>query len=203
MIFHFLLSFCALLASTSSLLVVQQYPLQPNGLPGSQSPIMAESGPKVSMTQHVTLADLLGRNSQIQIFSGLARDVDSASRRFEDAGENSTVLAPENAVITKLPRKPWEDTDDYQAFGADAYAGDEGKNRAQQNLKRFVEAHVVPQSPWAEGEKAETLAGSKIWYEKKDGALVIQPGNIEVAKVADKASNGEVWIIKGILNYPR
>jgi len=203
MIFHFLLSFCALFASTSSQLVVQQYHLQPNGLPGSQSPIMAESGPKVSMTQQVTLADLLGRNSQIQIFSGLARDVDSASRRFEDAGENSTVLAPENAVVTKLPRKPWEDTDDYQAFGADAYAGDEGKNRAQQNLKRFVEAHVVPQSPWAEGDKVETLAGSQIWYEKKDGALVIQPGNIEVAKVADKASNGEVWIIKGILNYPR
>jgi hypothetical protein len=176
MISHFLLSFCVLFVSTSSQLVVQQYPPQPelnNGLSGFQTPIMPESDPKVSMTQQVTLADLLGRNSQIQIFSGLARDVDSASRRFEDPGENSTVLAPENAVVTKLPRKPWEDTDDYHAFGADAYAGDEGKNRAQQNLKRFVEAHVVPQSPWAEGDKVETLAGSTIWYEKIDGGLVV------------------------------
>jgi hypothetical protein len=204
--FHLLLSFCALFVSTSGQLVVQQYPPQlvlNNGLTDSQTPIMAESGPKVSMTRHVTLADLLGRNSQVQIFSGLARDVDSVSRRFEEPRENSTVLAPENAVVTKLPRKPWEDADDYSALGADAYVGDEGKNRAQQNLKRFVEAHVVPQSPWAEGEQVETLAGSLIWYEKKDGGLVIQPGNIEVARVADKASNGEVWIIKGILNYPK
>jgi hypothetical protein len=171
-----LLSFCALFTITSSQLVVQQYPAQPepnHGQPNSQTPIMPESDPKLTMTQQVTLADLLGRNSQIQIFSGLARDVDSASRRFEDAGENSTVLAPENAVVTKLPRKPWEDTDDYHAFGADAYAGDEGKDRAQLNLKRFVEAHVVPRSPWAEGDKVETLAGSVIWYEKRDGELVV------------------------------
>jgi len=205
--FCLLIPLTTLLVGVSSQLVIQQHPLRPvvgqAGQVDSQSPIMAESAPKVSMTYKVTIGDLLGRVSRIQIFSGFARDVDSVSDRFEDAKKNATVLAPENAAVTKMPHKPWEDTNDYGTFGADAYAGDEGKDRAQTNLKRFVEAHIVPQSPWAEGEKVETLAGSKIWYERKDGIVVIQPGNIEVAEVADKASNGEVWIIKGILNYPR
>jgi len=30
---------------------------------------------------------------------------------------------------------------------------------------------------------------------------MIQPGNIEVVQVADKVSNGEVWVIAGVLNY--
>ena len=29
----------------------------------------------------------------------------------------------------------------------------------------------------------------------------IQPGDIEVSSVASRVSNGEVWIIKGVVNY--
>ena len=29
----------------------------------------------------------------------------------------------------------------------------------------------------------------------------IQPGDIEVSSVASRVSNGEVWILKGVLNY--
>ena len=29
----------------------------------------------------------------------------------------------------------------------------------------------------------------------------IQPGNIEVSSIANRVSNGEVWVIKGALNY--
>ena len=29
----------------------------------------------------------------------------------------------------------------------------------------------------------------------------VQPGNIEVSSVASKVSNGEVWVIKGCMNY--
>src|ERR1700712_4394092 len=169
-----LLSLSTLLFSVSSQLVIQQHPHRPAfGQAGIQSPIMAQSAPKVSMTYKVTIGDLLGRVSRIQIFSGFARDVDTVSERFEDTKQNATVLAPENAAVTKMPHKPWEDTNDYGSFGADAYAGDEGKDRAETNLKRFVEAHIVPQSPWAEGEKVETLAGSKIWYERKDGVVIV------------------------------
>lgn len=28
----------------------------------------------------------------------------------------------------------------------------------------------------------------------------IQPGNVEVQSVADKVSNGEVWILRGVIN---
>jgi hypothetical protein len=31
----------------------------------------------------------------------------------------------------------------------------------------------------------------------------IQPGNVEVLRVADKAANGEVWVLKEVLNYPQ
>lgn len=29
----------------------------------------------------------------------------------------------------------------------------------------------------------------------------VQPGNIEVSRVADKVANGEVWVLKGVMNY--
>lgn len=29
----------------------------------------------------------------------------------------------------------------------------------------------------------------------------VQPGNIEVSNVADTVANGEVWILKGVVNY--
>lgn len=31
--------------------------------------------------------------------------------------------------------------------------------------------------------------------------LKIQPGNIKVSSIANRVSNGEVWVIKGALNY--
>ena len=29
----------------------------------------------------------------------------------------------------------------------------------------------------------------------------IQPGNIEVLSIAKKATNGEIWVLKNVLNY--
>jgi hypothetical protein len=31
----------------------------------------------------------------------------------------------------------------------------------------------------------------------------IQPGGVEVLKLGDTAANGEVWILKGVLDYPK
>lgn len=75
--------------------------------------------------------------------------------------------------MKELKRKPWEDPQDYAAFGEGAYEGGEGEDRAHRNLRRFVEAHVVPLSPWEEGKKMKTLAGSEVWYETKDGKKVV------------------------------
>ncbi|KAK7914812.1 hypothetical protein PG985_012515 [Apiospora marii] len=169
-----------------------------------QHPIMASSDQPRMQQNNVMLSDVMGRDRSINLFASLTRDVASIEQRLEDSSQNSTVLAPLNSKIDALPQKPWEDARDYEAFGtAAAYEGDEGRDRAQKNLKKFGEAHVLPLSPWQEGEKVKSLlAGDKeIWWENKDGMKVIQPEGIEVDSVAGKVANGEVWIIRGVRNY--
>ena len=165
------------------------------------------------------ISDVIGRERCINMFAGFTRDIDQASSRLEDAQKNSTILAPLNSQIQNLPRKPWEDPQDYQAMGEQAYAGSSGDGRAHRNLRKFVEAHIVPKSPWKEGTRVKTMAGNEVWWESKDGkhyvrtwttavnALYmlttdqIQPDNIEITSIASRASNGEVWIMAGVLNY--
>jgi len=148
----------------------------------------------------VILSDVLGRDRSINVFAGLARDIVTVSDRINNEGMNTTLLAPVNSAITSLPRKPWEDTQDYNNLGAGVYQGDNGVDRAHKNLQHFVESHVVPSSPWSEGEKVETMAGQKIWWESKHGVKLIQPGGIEVSSVASTVANGEVWILKGVMD---
>ncbi|KAL2015594.1 hypothetical protein VTK56DRAFT_5190 [Thermocarpiscus australiensis] len=144
----------------------------------------------------------MGRDRSINLFAGFARDVESASRRLDDPSQNTTVLAPLNSAIEKLPRKPWEDPRDYGALGPDAYEGGEGHDRAQRNLRKFVEAHMVPLSPWTEGKRAMPIGGDgEIWWEERDGRRVIQPGAIKVLNVASTVANGQVWIVEGVRNY--
>jgi hypothetical protein len=167
----------------------------------------------------VILSDVLGRDRSINIFAGFTRDFAPVTERFEDSALNTTILAPINSAIMALPRKPWEDPEDYGRLGKQAYQGGEGEARAKGNLRRFVEAHVVPDSPWKEGVKVQTLEGSTIWWELKDGVKMvcysflaccgdivanntqIQPGNVEVASIVSKVYNGEVWILKEVRNY--
>lgn len=121
----------------------------------------------------VILSDVLGNDRSLNIFAGFTRDFAAISQRFEDSSLNTTILAPLNSAIMGLPRKPWEDPEDYDKLGVDAYEGPEGEGRAQRNLRRFVEAHVVPVSPWKEGEKVKTLAGGEVWWEGKDGVKFV------------------------------
>ncbi len=58
-------------------------------------------------------------------------------------------------------------------LGADAYKGNDGEDRAHKNLRRFVEAHVVPVSPWKEGEKVDTVGGGKVWWEEREGTKMV------------------------------
>ncbi|KAK8074698.1 hypothetical protein PG997_009361 [Apiospora hydei] len=165
---------------------------------------MASSSDQPRMQQNnVMLSDVMSRDRSINIFASLTRDVASIEQRLEDPSQNSTVLAPLNSQIDALPRKPWEDAQDYETFGAAAaYEGDEGRDRAQKNLKKFAEAHILPLSPWQEGEKVKSLlAGDKeIWWENKDGKKVIYPDGIEVDSIAGKVGNGELWTLKGVRN---
>ncbi|KAF3001932.1 hypothetical protein E8E13_006833 [Curvularia kusanoi] len=148
----------------------------------------------------IIISDVIGRAQNIAIFSGLTRDIDAVSGRLEDASQNATVLAPDNSVMKSLKRKPWEDPEDYDQLGAQAYEGSSGSDRAHSNLERFVKSHIVPDSPWEEGKKVKTLAGNEIWWESKNGQKMIQPGDIEVKSIADKVANGEIWMLGGSLS---
>jgi hypothetical protein len=148
----------------------QQQPMADKNLgpampPNQKSP--STSAPTDGDT--VILSDVLGNDRSINIFAGFTRDFATISQRFEDSSLNTTIMAPLNSAIMSLPRKPWEYPEDYDKLGSDAYEGEPGEERAQRNLRRFVEAHVVPVSPWKEGEKIKTLEGAEVWWESKDG----------------------------------
>jgi hypothetical protein len=141
-----------------------------------QQPILLNMAATHSDEGPVLLSDVLPIDRAINIFSGFTRSVDSASKRLEDPQQNTTVLAPANSAITKLPRKPWESPEDEEEAGgsgmvAKLYEGLGGEDRAARNLRRFVEAHLVGQSPWEKGEhnKAKTLEGKEVWWDEVNG----------------------------------
>lgn len=158
--------------------------------------------PMAAPTSSVVLSDVLPTQKQTSIFASFTRDIDAVSTRLETSSQNTTLLAPVNSAIQSLPRKPWEDPRDYVSLGTQAYDGKDGEDRAHKNLRRFVEAHVVPTSPWKEGEKVESLAGGKVWWESRaEGKRVVMPGEVEVENAGKACGNGEVWTLKGVLNY--
>lgn len=199
--------------------MMESYP--PNTvLPASTSPdedVDPQSGHKTGPI----VSDVLPKIKGINIFASLTRDFEPIATRLNDSSRNVTVLAPRNSAIQGLPRKPWESPKDYEEFGeVGAYQGSEGEDRARRNLRRFVEAHLIPKSPWRTGEEVETLGGGKLRWEKDgekiyvclpcltccpvlraDSCLQIHPGGIEVDHIASQVSNGEVWVLNGVVNY--
>ncbi|EED13401.1 conserved hypothetical protein [Talaromyces stipitatus ATCC 10500] len=151
---------------------------------------------------NLIVSDLLVKTPKINVFASLTRDFQPIASRLNDKSQNTTVLAPLNSAINSLPRKPWEDPADYDRFGeAKAYNGEEGQDRAKRNLQRFVEAHLVPVSPWREGEEVETVGGAKVKWVKEGETVFIEPGHVEVESLASEVSNGNVWVLKGVVNY--
>ncbi|KAK4499436.1 hypothetical protein PRZ48_009950 [Zasmidium cellare] len=169
----------------------------PMANPGIQLPPPSEPSDPPPTNGDVILSDILGTQRPITIFAGFTRDISSVLTRLSTASLNTTVLAPLNSAITSLPRKPWEDPRD----GPNAYEGQDGEDRAQRNLRRFTEAHVVLASPWEEGVKSETMGGGRVWWERRGEKVVVMPGSVEVERVGGRVANGEVWVMKGVVNY--
>lgn len=161
--------------------------------------------PLTTMSSQV-ITDALPAHHSIQIFTSLVRDVESVSTLLSSSRHNCTVLAPTNTAMSALSHKPWEDPEEYKEFGANVYEGQAGQDRAQKNIQRFVEAHVVPKAPWAESDKVKTIAaaegqdGKAIWWEDAgNGNKKLAPDGVSVDSVAASVSNGEVWIVNGVL----
>jgi len=187
-----------LLLTLTSALSLPQLRLQ-GILPSIMSP--ADDAPAPQTQPAVPLGDILGTQRSLTTFSSFSRLYESTSSLLLDLNTNTTILAPSNAAIEALPRKPWEEPE----TDVKAYEGEEGRKRAQENLRKLVEAHLVQMSPW-EG-KAKTVSGGhdgkgrEVWWEEKDGKRVVMPDGVEVEKVASRVANGELWILKGVLNY--
>ena len=149
----------------------------------------------------LTISDILPKTRQINIFASLTRDIQSVAGRLQSTApsDNTTLLAPLNSAMQKLPRKPWEDAPGDKS-GVSAASNED---KAAKNLQRFVEEHVVPTSPWKEGKegKVKSLGGQELWWERQDGKRVIQPHGLEVGGVLGRVGNGEIWAVKGVVNY--
>lgn len=176
---------------------IKQHPIMPD------TTTTQSSGPAFGPGEgSVMLSDVMGRDRSINMFASFCREVSSIATRLDASSQNSTVLAPLNSAVEALPRKPWENPEDYDKYGTQAYDGSGGQKRAQDNMKKFVEMHIVPVSPWKEGEKVVPVGGgAEVWWEEKDGKKRIQPGDIEMTSVAGHVANGQIWIIKQVRNY--
>lgn len=137
---------------------------------GGGVPDPAEKDP----ASNLIVSDILSKTRKVNIFASLTRDIEPISARLTDKNETTIVLAPLNSAILSLPRKPWEDPTDYERFGnVDAYKGQDGENRARHNLRRFVEAHLVPVGSWKEGGEVETIGGGRLSWINDGGKIFV------------------------------
>jgi len=198
-----------LLFLTLTTLTTALHPQQPQSPQRQQQQILAAAPSNMaSMSDKPSgpplLGDILPLDKQISIFSGFTRSIESISELLQDRDRNTTVLAPSNVAISRLPRKPWEEPDEDGRAGADIFAGIQGEDRATRNLRRFVEAHCVGVAPWPERAKVKSLEGVEIWWEPApDGRRRIMPDDIEVLQVKDDVANGQLWVLGDVLNYDR
>ncbi|KAI1001665.1 hypothetical protein K3495_g6536 [Podosphaera aphanis] len=152
-----------------------------------------------SVSDNLHLSDILSSSPSINVFAGFIRHFSTINQRVENSALNTTILAPINNVVMSLPQKPWETVHEYNTLGKKAYEGTLGRDRAQKNIRNFVEAHILPLRPWREGEKARNLAGNEYWWEVKNGIKMIQPGNIKVIDDSRRVRNGDLWIIDSVI----
>ncbi|KIW86630.1 uncharacterized protein Z519_12755 [Cladophialophora bantiana CBS 173.52] len=150
----------------------------------------------------LSISDILPQTRKINIFASLTRDISTVTSRLESTKpeDNTTLLAPLNSAMQALPRKPWEDRPGDDS-GVDA---ERDEDKAARNLQRFVEEHIVPVSPWEQGKsnKIKTLGGQELWWEENDGGdRVINPGSLIVDGVVGRVGNGEIWAVRGVVNY--
>jgi hypothetical protein len=169
--------------------------------PGPAIPQAPEDKDTSDPNGDLTISDILPKTRQINIFASLTRDISSVAGRLQstDPKDNTTLLAPLNSAMQNLPRKPWEDRPDDKS----SVRAESNEDKAAQNLQRFVQEHIVPTSPWKEGKdgKIKTLGGQELWWERDGDRRVIMPHALVVDGILGRVGNGEIWAVKGIVNY--
>ena len=169
-----------LLISVVSAYTLPILSIQPN--PASHSSVNAQTELQTPITNtfmlshfsaqsgDLKISDIIGKERGINVFASLTREVTDISDRLE-SNQKTIVLAPLNSALKG--KKTWEDAEGKQDPGVDAFSGPEGKARADDNTKRFVESHVIPVDQWTEGDKIQSLGGAEVWWESKGGKKIV------------------------------
>jgi len=157
------------------------------------------------------LADVMGIDGGLSIFADLTRKVAEVQQAFASQDSDLVVLAPTNPAIVALPRKPWHDTDqslDILPIQEDRFRNDGAKSdeRASENIRNFVEAHIVSGGAFKQKQSGETLLGNRLTWREVDGVKRIfrsssrKDEGIAVLKEVATASNGDIWVLEGVLS---
>lgn len=146
-----------------------------------------------------TIADVIPIDRSLTIYSDLVRTSADIQGAFGDAKKRFVVLAPQNSAIVALGRKPWDDRPD--DTDSRRFQGQGGEDRAQENIMRFVQAHILTAERFDEGDRATNLLGEKLyWKRDADGKKRIYPGGIAVVSERNTAVNGDIWVLDGVIN---
>lgn len=172
--------------------------------------VLAPPGaPSTEIATGLNLADALTLERRASVWWDYARDVaavvritpDRLSRprltsqttRLTRKGD-TTLLVPIDRALMSQPTKPHQNP----------AGGDTTEKEARANVESFLEAHIVPSAldmPAKDGQDTPTLhKGVSVRVEGKEGAWVVQPGDIKVVAVK-QASNGKILYLDGVVKY--
>ncbi|KAF9011440.1 hypothetical protein BDQ17DRAFT_1223053, partial [Cyathus striatus] len=150
-----------------------------------------------------TLADILTITPSTSIFFSYAREL-PLSAMFADSSARVTLLVPTNKAVMALPQKPQQSPPEKSGGGEIEISEGEFEARSKENVRRWIGAHIIPESPIElAGKTYDTLLeGKSITFtpiSKHDGKgeewtrVTLENG----VKIIDKkkASNGIMYII--------
>ncbi|KIL71243.1 hypothetical protein M378DRAFT_154755 [Amanita muscaria Koide BX008] len=151
-----------------------------------------------------SLADLLTVETSVSIFYSYARELQLSSL-LSDGQAAVSIFAPTNRAVMALARKPHQgpaEPDEGIQINDDEY-----EKMSRENVKRWVSAHMIPESPIDLGS-AEShptlLEGKNISFtpiSKNDGQgpmwrRVTLEGGVKILQMKE-ASNGVLYVIDG------
>jgi len=143
--------------------------------------------------RQMTLADALTLERKVGVWYDYARDVGSVTARLQATGaEKTTLLVPLDSAISKMARKPHQNTDG-------SYASEQ---EMEANVVRFLSSHIIPGSiSLPTTGKVKTLEdGVEVEILQHGDGWIVQPGDIIVMGVKD-ASNGKILFLDGVIQY--
>lgn len=149
----------------------------------------------------------------ISIFSSYGRNVLDVESQWEDGSQELIVIAPTNAAISSLSKKPWQFPNDIDAMEEADAAPQDIEDAINGNIAHFVKSHIISRSNdfnlqstevWLHSE-ADSSEKGDIVLKKQDNEYYIASASdmdFKQVKTVDVAANGVILIIDACLIKP-